>query len=171
MSHLIDAILLLALILTSLRVGGMYRELRKLRGYQSQYIEIFEETGRAVDEIDAAVRSLNEEGREVLGRLGAGIEEARQLATRLEALARPAVRAPVTDRSDDIGTYSRRVAAAGTRTAAREAQSFKNEILNVGKDTRSFDAAGGGRSEKDAATREFRMAPSVATLRAAGGNS
>ena len=34
MSHVVDGVLLLALLLTSLRVGAMYRELKRLRGYQ-----------------------------------------------------------------------------------------------------------------------------------------
>ena len=80
MSHVIDGVLLLALLLTSLRVGAMYRELKRLRGYQSQYVEVFGETSRAADHIGEAVRHSANEGRDVLERLEALMEEARELS-------------------------------------------------------------------------------------------
>jgi hypothetical protein len=61
MSYVIDGVLLLALLLTSLRVGMMYRELKRLRLYQSQYLEVFGETSRAADHIGEAVRNLGTE--------------------------------------------------------------------------------------------------------------
>jgi hypothetical protein len=172
MSYVIDGVLLLALLLTSLRVGVMYRELKRLRLYQSQYVEVFGETSRAADHIGEAVRHLGKEGRDLLERLGAGIEEGRELAKRLEAAARPAIDAAT---SEEFGSYSRRGlvnAAAAEADMAR----FKNEILKFGGDNRRLqdrrdDTAGGtSASVYPQPSREFRMAPSVKTVRAAGGN-
>ena len=58
MSYLVNAVLLLALLVTSLRVGAMYRELKRLRGYQSQYVEVFDETSRAANHIGDALRRI-----------------------------------------------------------------------------------------------------------------
>ena len=66
--------LLVALAATSLRVGAMHRELRRLRGYQTQYVQVFGETSRAADSIGDALRQIGGEGREALQRLEAAIE-------------------------------------------------------------------------------------------------
>lgn len=172
MSYVIDGVLLMALILTSLRVGAMYRELKRLRTYQSQYVEVFGETSRAADHIGEAVRHLGKEGRDLLERLGASIEDGRELVTRLEAAARPSAD-PST--SEEFGSYSR---GGLINAAALEAETarFKNEILKFTGDNRRLeetqdDAAGGASaSHFPKAGRQFRLAPSVRTVRAAGGS-
>ena len=172
MSYVIDGALLLALLLTSLRVGVMYRELKRLRLYQSQYVEVLGETSRAADHIGEAVRHLGKEGRDVLERLGASIEEGRELAKRLEVAARPSVDAAG---SEEFGTYSRKGLVAAASAEAETAR-FKNEILKFGGDNRRLqdrrdEAAGGTPASVYPQTgREFRLAPSVKTVRAAGGN-
>lgn len=169
--YVIDAVLFLALLLTSLRVGTMYRELKRLRGYQVQYIEVFGQTSRAADTIGEAVRQLGGEGRDVLERLEAVIEEGRRLAARLEAAARPGSEAGAS-RSDEVGTYSRRMARAG---ADGDPVGLKNEILKFGSDNRRLEGREAEAAEgttppiQHHAGREFRLAPSVKTLRAAGG--
>ena len=174
-SYVIDGVLLLALLLTSLRVGAMYRELKRLRGYQDQYVEVFGETSRAADHIGEAVRHLGKEGRDVLERLGVMIEEGRELADRIEVAALLRGEAATRDsaQSEDIGTYSRKATVGG---AGGESDSlrFKNEILKFGSDNRRLqdrrDEAAGGTAPSLQPSREFRLAPSVKTLRAAGGN-
>jgi len=175
-SYLIDGVLLLALLLTSLRVGAMYRELKRLRGYQVQYVEVFGQTSRAADQIGEAVRHLGKDARDVLERLEVAVAAGRELAGRLEAASRwssePATRdagAP-----DDVGTYSRRGLVGGP-AAEGDSVRFKNEILKFGGDNqrlpdRREDGAGMTPSPRPQPSREFRMAPSVKTVRAAGGN-
>lgn len=174
-SYVIDGVLLLALLLTSLRVGAMYRELKRLRGYQDQYVEVFGQTSRAADHIGEAVRHLGKEGRDVLERLGAMIEEGRELTRRLEAVARspgePAMRESAA--SEEVGTYSRR-APVGVAASESDSVRFKNEILKFASDNRRLqdrrDEAVGGTTPALQPSREFRLAPSVKTVRAASGN-
>jgi hypothetical protein len=172
MSYVIDGVLLLALLLTSLRVGMMYRELKRLRLYQSQYLEVFGETSRAADHIGEAVRNLGKEGRDLVERLGASIEDGRELAKRLEAATRPSSDAAT---SEEFGSYSRRGLVSGGGTEA-DSLRFKNEILKFGSDNRRLqdrrdEAAGGTPAPAyPQPSREFRLAPSVKTVRAAGGN-
>jgi len=172
MSYVIDGVLLLALLLTSLRVGVMYRELKRLRLYQSQYVEVFGETSRAADHIGEAVRHLGKEGRDLLERLGASIEDGRELAKRLEAAARPS---SDTATSEEFGSYSRRGLVSAALSEGDSAR-FKNEILKFGSDNRRLPdrrdeaALGTSASVYPQPSREFRMAPSVKTVRAAGGN-
>lgn len=161
MSTIVDAVLLAALLLTSLRVGSMYRELRKLRAYQSQYLRVFDETKAAVGEIEAAVGALNRDGREVLKRLGGRIDEARDLVARLEALtAEPSGRGA----SDDVGTYSRTGlpgSATGAGSPRAQPRPFGVEIARAGTDLVAVQPLQPART--------FRLAPSVKTLRSAGG--
>lgn len=171
-SYLIDGVLLLALLLTSFRVGAMYRELKRLRGYQAEYVDVFGQTSRAADQIGEAVRHLGKEGRDAMERLAAMIEEGRQLAERLELAARANAEARVREMSqpEDIGTYSRKTAAGA---GEGDSQRFKNEILKIASDNRRLqdrDEGAVGPASSPQTGREFRLAPSVKTLRAAGGN-
>jgi hypothetical protein len=173
-TYIIDGILLLALVLTSLRVGSMHRELRRLKGYKAEYMQVFDETSRAVDNIDAAVRHIGQEGIEVLERLEAAIGKAGALSKRLEDMARAAETRKREAASDDIGTYSRSIGNTSVETAGTTAS--RNEILRFAGDSRMLpergkDAAGeAGFTPLLKPARTFRMAPSVKTLRAAGGN-
>src|ERR1700741_824768 len=106
-TYLIDGVLLLALLFTSLRVGAMYRELKRLRGYQAEYVEVFGNTSRAADHIGDAIRHLSREGRAVLERLEGRIEEARDLMRQLEDARRSQSDTAVNAALEDIGTYSR----------------------------------------------------------------
>ena len=138
MSYVIDGVLLLALLLTSLRVGAMYRELKRLRGYQGQYVEVFGETSRAADHIGDAVRHLGKEGRDVLERLEALIEEAREPHAPARSRGASAERGRAhgeSAQSDDVGTYSRRVRWA-PRCGEADSLRFKNEILKFAGDNR-----------------------------------
>lgn len=171
MSYIVDIVLLAALVLTSLRVGSMHRELRRLRRYQTQYVELFGETNRAADNIGAALNRIGHEGRDVLERLETAIGRGSALSSRLEAMAKASVAKPRPALEDDPGTYSRRVERA--RPAAN-GQGPRNEILKFTADSRSLegrrdsDPDGGASSQPGG--RAIRMAPSVRTLGVAGGN-
>jgi hypothetical protein len=161
----------LALLLTSLRVGAMYRELKRLRGYQAEYVEIFGNTSRAADHIGDAIRHLSREGRAVLERLESKIEEARDLMRQLESIARSPADSAINAALEDIGTYSRRSIAP--ESAEAEVARFKNEILKFGGENRRSqdrrdETAEEGSPSLQLPGRKFRMAPSVKTLRAAG---
>jgi hypothetical protein len=173
-TYIVDGVLLLALALTSLRVGAMHRELRRLKGCKAEYLQVFDDTSRAVDNIDAAVRHIGHEGVEMLQRLEAAIGKAGALSKRLEDMARAAETSKRDAGSDDIGTYSRKVANAAVATSG-DAPS-RSEILRFAGDSRMLPERGHD-AEGDAGftpllkpARTFRMAPSVKTLRAAGGN-
>lgn len=170
-NYVIDGVLLLALLLTSLRVGTMYRELKRLRTYQRQYVEIFDETSRAADGIGAAVRSLGAEGQRTLQLLEARIAEARGLVAALE---RPAAAERPAAPSDDFGSYSPKSPMQRLERAF-DVATFKNEILKITQDNRWRDFDGEGETAEPELQiqppgRQLRMAPSVRTLRRAGGN-
>lgn len=175
-AHVIDAVLLIALILTSLRVGSTYRELKRLRGYQAQYLHVFDKTSRAVGDIDTAVRGLNEDGRDLLRLLDERIEEARGLAERLERLQQPERPSAATSSGgdiDDIGTYSpvglaREVTRLKSNPPGRDLATTQAFWM---ADVRrpSIDDGSAGGAIGAAPIRSFRMAPSVKTLRTANG--
>ena len=79
-SYLVDAILLAALVFTTIRVGAMYRELRRLRSHHEDYRKVFAETGAALAGVERALGEFSGEGREVLASLEQRISEARRLA-------------------------------------------------------------------------------------------
>ncbi len=53
-SYLVDAVLLIALAFTSIRVVGMQRELARLRTYQGEFSSIVHETAGAFDSVITA---------------------------------------------------------------------------------------------------------------------
>jgi hypothetical protein len=169
MTTIVDIVLLAALVLTSLRVASMHRELRRLRSYQTQYVELFGETNRAADTIGAALNHIGNEGREVLERLEAAIGQGSVLSARLEAMAKAATPKPREAADDEAGTYSRQEAV---RQLAASGQGSRNEILKFTADSRfpegrRADTDTGASSQR--AGRDIRLAPSVRTLEAAGG--
>ncbi len=89
-SYLIDAVLLVALAATSVQVGLMYREIRKLRRHDGEYREILGATSEALADVEAAVRDLNAHGAQVVMALGSRIEQAQAMIGELEERARVA---------------------------------------------------------------------------------
>jgi hypothetical protein len=84
-SYLFEAVLLLALVATSVQVAIMYRQLRRLRAYDGDYRRILRDTGAALESIDGAVRDINAHGSQIILTLGERIEEAETLIARMEA--------------------------------------------------------------------------------------
>jgi len=89
-SSLANAILFIALVVTSGMVALMYRKLKRLDQYHAEYKQIFDKTGSALLSAQAAVSNFGSEGRETLILLGNRIEEARDVARQLEALTQSA---------------------------------------------------------------------------------
>ncbi|WP_262027317.1 hypothetical protein [Microvirga sp. Mcv34] len=89
-SSLANAILFLALVTTSVMVAVMYRKLKKLDRYHTEYQQIFDKTGSALLAAQNAVTKFGTEGKETLVLLGQRIEEAQAASERLETLIRDA---------------------------------------------------------------------------------
>lgn len=86
-SYLVDGILLLALVLTSIRVGAMYRELKRLRALQDGYRSAVGQGAEALARMENAVREINGGGAQILAALGARIDEARALMAEMDEFA------------------------------------------------------------------------------------
>ncbi|SUA99527.1 Uncharacterised protein [Pannonibacter phragmitetus] len=91
-SYLVDAVLLIALAITSFKMVTMYRELRRLGSYHEDYQRIFDQTALALDGIEVSVKELNVRGAQVLNALGARMDDARELIAEIDALTREAKR-------------------------------------------------------------------------------
>ena len=83
-SDLFDAVLLVALLVTSVQVARMYHQLRRLRTHESEYRRFLRDTAAALDSVDAAVRDLNSHGSQIIMTLGDRIALAEALTVRLE---------------------------------------------------------------------------------------
>jgi hypothetical protein len=85
MSSLVNIILFLALVLTSVCVLTMYFKLKRLDAYHAEYKLIFDQTAEALGSARDAMRAFNAEGKDVLSALGTRIEEARSILSELES--------------------------------------------------------------------------------------
>jgi hypothetical protein len=84
-SYLVDLILLVALLVTSIRVTKMHRELVRLRACQGEFGLVLGKTNDAVDDMAAMVREFSADGRQLVYALGDKIDEARQAIMDIEA--------------------------------------------------------------------------------------
>jgi hypothetical protein len=91
-SYLVDAVLLTALAVTSIKMVSMYRELRRLGSYHDDYQRIFDQTALALEGIEVSVKELNVRGQQVLNALGSRMDDARELIAEIDALTREAKR-------------------------------------------------------------------------------
>lgn len=99
-SYLVDAVLLLALIATSVKVVAMYRELRRLSAYHADYQRIFDQTTLALDGIEVSIQEINVHGSQVLNALGSRMDDARELISDIDALMRDAKKHQTTLRTE-----------------------------------------------------------------------
>ncbi|NDV85756.1 hypothetical protein GTW51_03470 [Aurantimonas aggregata] len=83
-SYLIDLVLLAALVVTALRSGRVYRELRLLRAAGSELGTALDDADRSINRAAQAVVVLKHEGIQTLRALEARIEEAREEGDRLD---------------------------------------------------------------------------------------
>ncbi|NBN79350.1 hypothetical protein GWI72_13820 [Microvirga tunisiensis] len=91
-SYLVDAVLLIALAITSVKMVTMYRELRRLGSYHTDYQRIFDQTALALDGIEVSIQELNVRGSQVLNALGSRMDDARELIAEIDGLIREAKR-------------------------------------------------------------------------------
>lgn len=77
--YLGETVLFAALLLTSLQVLRMRRELRRMRAYHAEFQQVFGKTEAALGAIQATVRDLHASGRDVIEELGVRIDAGRRL--------------------------------------------------------------------------------------------
>jgi ABC-type transporter Mla subunit MlaD len=91
-SAIVDGVLLLALVATSLRMLTMHRELRRLGSYHADYQRIFDQTALALDGIEVSIQEINVKSAQLLNALGSRMDDARELIAEIDALTREAKR-------------------------------------------------------------------------------
>jgi hypothetical protein len=88
-SYLVDAVLLVALAFTSMRVTKMHRELARLRAYQGEFSAVVHETTGAFDTVVSTAHDFaGNLGRLALA-LNGRIEQAHELIAKLDARLPP----------------------------------------------------------------------------------
>jgi len=83
-SYLVDLILLVALLFTSVRVTKMHRELVRLRAYQGEFSAIVDRAMEAFDTIALSMDDLSANGNELVNALSRKVEEAREAIAELD---------------------------------------------------------------------------------------
>ena len=84
-SYLVDAVLLIALAFTSLRVTRMHRELARLRSYHGEFSTVVNETAGAFDTVITAARESTANLGRLANVLGAKIDQAHEAIAALDA--------------------------------------------------------------------------------------
>jgi len=86
-SYLVDAVLLMALAFTSIRVVGMQRELARLRNYQGEFSTIVHETASAFDTVITAAHDSTANLAQLAAVLNTKIDQANEVIAALDARA------------------------------------------------------------------------------------
>ena len=84
-SYLVDAVLLIALAFTSIRVVGMQRELARLRTYQGEFSSIVHETAGAFDSVIMAAHDSTANLAQLAAVLSTKIDQAHDAIAALDA--------------------------------------------------------------------------------------
>jgi hypothetical protein len=84
-SYLVDAVLLIALAFTSMRVSRMHRELARLRSYQGEFSTIVHETASAFDVIVTAASDSTANLGRLANVLSGKIDQAHEAIAALDA--------------------------------------------------------------------------------------
>jgi hypothetical protein len=84
-SYLVDAVLLIALAFTSIRVAGMHRELARLRTYQGEFSSIVHDTASAFDTVITAAHDSTVNLAQLAAVLNSKIEQAHEAIAALDA--------------------------------------------------------------------------------------
>ncbi|WP_269581836.1 hypothetical protein [Roseibium sp. Sym1] len=91
-SAIVDGVLLVALVATTVRMLTMHRELRRLGNYHDDYQRIFEQTALALDGIEVSIQEINVKSAQLLNALGSRMDDARDLIAEIDGLTREAKR-------------------------------------------------------------------------------
>ena len=84
-SYLVDAVLLIALAFTSIRVARMHRELARLRNYQGEFSTIVQETAGAFDTVITAAHDSTASLGQLVAVLSTKIDQAHEVIAALDA--------------------------------------------------------------------------------------
>lgn len=84
-SYLVDAVLLVALAFTSMRVTRMHRELARLRSYQGEFSTIVQETAGAFDTVITAAHDSTANLGRLASVLNTKIDRANEAIAALDA--------------------------------------------------------------------------------------
>ena len=84
-SYLVDAVLLIALAFTSMRVTRMHRELARLRSYQGEFSTIVHETAGTFDTVITAAHDSTADLGRLANVLSAKIDQAHEAIAALDA--------------------------------------------------------------------------------------
>lgn len=84
-SYLVDAVLLMALAFTSIRVAQMQRELARLRTYQGEFSTIVHETASAFDSVITAAHDSTANLAQLAAVLSTKIDQAHDVIAALDA--------------------------------------------------------------------------------------
>ncbi|MBN9670708.1 hypothetical protein [Roseibium aggregatum] len=91
-SAIVDGVLLVALVATTVRMLQMHKELRRLGSYHEDYQRIFDQTALALDGIEVSIQEINVKGAQILNALGNRMDDARELIAEIDGLTREAKR-------------------------------------------------------------------------------
>jgi|GEM_PF-1641741 len=91
-SAIVDGVLLIALVATTVRMLAMHRELRRLGTFHEDYQRIFDQTALALDGIEVSIQEINVKGAQILNALGSRMDDARELIAEIDGLTREAKR-------------------------------------------------------------------------------
>ena len=88
-SYLVDAVLLIALAFTSLKVTRMHRELARLRSYQGEFSTIVDHTAGTFDAVVTAAHDSTANLGRLVNVLSGKIDQAHEAIAALDARQRP----------------------------------------------------------------------------------
>lgn len=84
-SYLVDAVLLVALGFTSIRVTKMHRELARLRAYQGEFSSVVNQTTGAFDTVVSAAHDFAAHFGQLANAMNVKIEQAQQMIAEIDA--------------------------------------------------------------------------------------
>ena len=88
-SYLVDAVLLVALAFTSIKVTRMHRELARLRSYQGEFSTIVDQTAGTFDAVVTAAHDSTANLGRLVGVLSTKIDQAHEAIAALDARRQP----------------------------------------------------------------------------------
>src|SRR5437667_7515840 len=86
--YLVEGVLFVALLVTSVSVLQMYREIRRLRNDQAAFLGAIEDTNRTFDGLKGTLQEISRDGLQVAQRLEIQLAEGHALIEQLEKARR-----------------------------------------------------------------------------------
>jgi hypothetical protein len=86
--YLVEGVLFIALLVTSVSVLQMYREIRRLRNDQATFLGAIADANRTFDGLKGALAEISRDGLQIAQRLEARVAEGRALIEQLETFRR-----------------------------------------------------------------------------------